>query len=469
MRKYLSFLIITFLMMNVYSISQDNVEYVASRLGPVSPNSASRILPSECPDWFYHGPAYNKVNNPTIAGVPLPQDIQDPFPTVAMSQWTKSHGSPQINIGGGPPSWFPANSNLASMTAFRPNNTSYGEGIIGLLRGLNQVTHGVEAGQQYMLTFYRKFYPEPTAPAQRCDKLNIYLLKCAKVPVVHPNNPYIIPSIPAGSQQIYCETNITSQTLDQIMVTFTAADDYDLIWIFPEHNSSGQAWINFGMPQLFKPINVWGTVHGVLPNGYYLGFGPFIFQSQHTWTDGNNNVVASYPFTAFEYDNPSNYGPGAPPVAGMYGPIYPTPPPQPLQSYTFSMNFPNVVTTNNTCSTPFTGTLSTTGSGTGNPWLIRQAAPSSTGSGNVKPPTSPAIIKFEEYKGSSLRVNVQSAVEEIFDVYVYDALGRQVMSPVKKVVRKGFSTHDLHLEGAKGIYIIKFVSAKNSYSQKVLL
>lgn len=437
---------------------------------------AMRIFPGECPRWNYHpGQPNNKVENPLFSGATITAPL-DPFRAAPggvpdIPFWEATHGSPQVDIFGGPTGPggpFPTGSRVASMWTQAPGGVPIGEGIIGLLGGWNSAEHGVAAGDQYLLTFFRDV---ANGGANQVDRINIYLVKCVDIPAVVRGNPNITtaPTPPAGSQQIYCETNVTPSGvgLQQVTITFTANDDYDLIWIFPTQvTTRGQAWLRFAMPHMLRltiggaPFNVDGAVCTDTNGDRWLGLGQRIFGGHHRWYSGTTTgspLVANYYNDGVMYDNHSTWGGFGLPQPFMFGPITPTY----TQPYLYELAFQNTIVTNNTCSTPFTGTLVAP-----THWVLRQAAGGNTGT----QPKPGVEIKLLSYSSPSVRFSTTAIRENTFDIYVYDQVGRLVAPVIRKKIAQGISTHDLNLPAtSKGVHIIKFVAGTETYSQKIVL
>ncbi len=172
----------------------------------------------------------------------------------------------------------------------------------------------------------------------KLDEFNVVLMKCIDYTILRNGNYYdLLPPIPTGAQTIYCEKDVSNGNFERISVSFTAASDYDVLWIFPKQWTwaADQWWIEVTKPEL---INVTNFSAGIAPNPVppnctvtigpttpNCGFENAIF----TWYGPNGQVITAPANQQIQVNtaNTTNVG-----------------------TWTLKMTVPNVVTTNNTCS-----------------------------------------------------------------------------------------------------------------------
>lgn len=104
-------------------------------------------------------------------------------------------------------------------------------GSEGIMTNVNIVQ-----GQNYTLSYFRR---KSTSYSSIVDKLFIRLFNSATTPGLQQFFDFsCTPEVPTPSQLIVEETNITSSAWVQVTVCFTADDDYDRLWIYPEATTS---------------------------------------------------------------------------------------------------------------------------------------------------------------------------------------------------------------------------------------
>ncbi|HYF30292.1 MAG TPA: T9SS type A sorting domain-containing protein [Chitinophagaceae bacterium] len=406
---------------------------------------ANRII--ECPPDASHSQPCWGVTNRLFQVAGGLSDPVDPFlPDV--DHWTRSHGTPQLNVFGPPPAALnlPGGTNYASMWA---RGTNAGEGIIGNITCGMPLTcpWPIRQGHTYVLSFYRQFLPEQRNWANRLDELNVYLMNCDQLPTQWQQT---IPAIPAGAQQIYCETNINNTNIARITVQFTAQSNYQMLWIFPRHNSGGQAWLNIAMPEITEAF-VWGeTLWDGLTNSYSVGLGGcWLINTLHEWLDPLNNVVWSCTY------NGSNFlSFNCPPY---YGPI-PANPSNP-QQYTYRVTYLNATTTNNTCSTPITSITSS-------PYSFRTKSGTE---GREEVPAEKVGLRYDQHL-STVVVTTNNFTEETFTLTVYDAQGKLMIKQDNQRAARGYNTIRVPIRKlAPGMYFMNIVMNGKATVQKFIV
>jgi len=164
--------------------------------------------------------------------------------------WTYSHGTAQIN------KFLPqyaSGVNHASMRANRTllngNTVSQGEGIA---IGIKKLT----ANSVFKLSFKKRYQSPAAAYSPNLDNYYFVLLTCATFNSlrIYEEN-YTIPNIPtSGAQVIYVESNTTNTSWQTVEQYFTPNATYDVLWIFPKHNTGQniEAWLEITQPEIIK-------------------------------------------------------------------------------------------------------------------------------------------------------------------------------------------------------------------------
>ena len=439
----------------IFLISKISFSQTDSLHFDVNTSNISGRLKTACPDWWGHPTFFERISNPQFISTSAAGDL-NPFPSNNILSWTASHGTPQLNVFGAP-GWFPQNTNIASMWTERNGGAIVGEGILGNLKGMLSTTHPVETGNHYYLTFFRSFMSDPFNTTPRLDRLNIVLIKCEDADLFPGSTTNLMQPFPNGTitQQIYCETNITSTNYDMVAIDFVANNNYDLIWIYPQQvTTRGQAWINVTMPQLFSPQSLTSLVASS-GGGQYLALGSNIFNSNHDWYNQSNTLLSSIPINGNTYLNYTTLNDINNPSGVMYGPIFQTPGVN--QDFTYKTVIPSIIT-NNTCSTPVTGVIYTS------PYTIY--GKNSNGGLN----DGSLTIDAKSTVNSTIRITAKSMKRDNLTIYVYDQLGKLLIPSLNKSVQEGSTIVDLPLpSNFKGICIVKVISKDNVNSQKILI
>lgn len=203
------------------------------------------------------------ISNPSFTPT-TGYDILDPFTTNYISGWASSHGTPQISDAFHPTLQPPAPATgfayMYSQPPVSSGQPSNGEGIAQKVKPLVN-------GHTYQLSFYIRFSQWPTTAggATQLDHFYFTLLKCTDFNNF-PSPAYSPPAFPSNSQTVYHGTSITNQSWNQVTVTFTANDDYDMIWAFPNQTSGGYAGVDFSNPVLqdlsdSPVLSPWGPIN----------------------------------------------------------------------------------------------------------------------------------------------------------------------------------------------------------------
>lgn len=262
------------------------------------------------------------VNNNTIS---------DPFYENCVNKWDITHGSPQLNIFFSP---LDANHNTASMWSKSVNGNFYEAQGEGIATGIPNLI----VGHKYCLSFYKGAIGNSTSSTTSLDQFNIILLSCAEYENIIENYSIVIPQVPNDAQVVYCEKKVSNSNLQQVSITFTATDNYDILWIMPRQWTwaAQQWWLGFANPELIDITNFNAGISPVTPsNSCIVTLGPSTPNCKPTGA-----ILYWYP--------PNN---GAPIVAPPSQQIsIDASLPQNIGVWTLKMQNPNAVTTNNTCS-----------------------------------------------------------------------------------------------------------------------
>jgi Secretion system C-terminal sorting domain len=270
---------------------------------------------------------FNNNLTPTWAGCFASTPL-DPF-RYCFADWSYYYGDPQINLK--LPLIGPT-INHASMWAYYytypgspsvPNGEAIGTRVSNLI-----------PGHKYAMSFYRRTWrnsPNTTYPY--LDQVNITLMKC---------NDFVpfsgaVPDPPANSQTIYCETNVNKPNWERAAQTFTANDNYDIVWIYPKQLSTTQWWLEFGKMELIDVTNFSAgpSPNPVYPNNCTVTIGPAtpntcaLTGAVYTWYGPNGQVIAAPANQQIQVNaaNTANAG-----------------------TWVLKMTVPGTTTTNNTCS-----------------------------------------------------------------------------------------------------------------------
>jgi hypothetical protein len=179
-----------------------------------------------------------------------PYNQYDPFSPGNVAPWLNTHGTPTLYdpfitwLTPPPPATGFAFLAADGMPSGYPDK---GEGIA-------QKIPQLVPGNKYVLSFFRRFtwaYPW----TGNMDQLNVVLMNCSDYQQFIPLTDFS-PSVPTNSQTVYCETNITNQYWEKVVVKFTATNSYNMIWLFPRmttHNKWGA--IDIAYPELIDVTN----------------------------------------------------------------------------------------------------------------------------------------------------------------------------------------------------------------------
>lgn len=175
----------------------------------------------------------NIIQNSNFNHAPI-YDQGDPFSYGQIDNWVATHGTPQVYDP-----WHPTLLPPPSATGFAYMYAS-GPTISGgpnTGEGIAQKIKKMIPGNQYTLSFYARF-SEWLTGATQLDNFVIKLINCTDLNTF-PQSSNNIPVTPTNSQIIFQEINLNNPNWIYKSITFTATDEYDIIWMYPEQSFNG--------------------------------------------------------------------------------------------------------------------------------------------------------------------------------------------------------------------------------------
>lgn len=283
---------------------------------------------------------YISNNNftPTTAYNPLlRQHFSNPFGSNLIPDWNASHGSPQITDGIYdfenqiwliPPSTPPIPATgFAFFVSYPDPYFPYNEGIVQKIPALTTSTN-------YLVSFFAKL---PVWMSQQTlQSFKIVLLHCEDaINFTYPGAT--IPNLTFHHQTIVCQNNVTGNW-QQFLTSFTADEDFDLIWIYPENIYSQDATtigVSFAYPELIDVSNFSaGSPPNPTPGNCTVTIGPKspncgVANATYTWYGPNGLIRTDAINQQIVVDASNNINVG---------------------TWTLRMTIPNTVTPNGGCS-----------------------------------------------------------------------------------------------------------------------
>jgi Secretion system C-terminal sorting domain len=192
----------------------------------------------------FSAPAYDPANQ---------SHVQNPFGLQLVTDWYPSHGSANIydgvnaTLNTAPPF---TGAGYTRMGTFLDVDGNQGEGIA-------QKIPQLIIGRNYAYSFFLKRAQEVAGNNNPVQNFYVVLMHCADYNSIYTSG-YVTPSFPVNSQIIYCETGLFTTNWKRIFNSFTANDDYDMIWIFPKTGSNppdNSAIALFSYPELIDISN----------------------------------------------------------------------------------------------------------------------------------------------------------------------------------------------------------------------
>lgn len=174
----------------------------------------------------------NFIQNPTFQSSTTQYGVTsaDAFRQNLVPYWYNSHGTCDLNPNVFSPTPV-ANTNIAAMVNCNiPQwvNSLVQEGLVGKIRKLT-------TGRRYALSFFIQTADIPGWYGSYDVRMNVNLINCQNI-ADSAFSSYIAPPVPSQSQRIFCQdiSIVRWANWSQIFVEFTANNDYDMIWFYPE-------------------------------------------------------------------------------------------------------------------------------------------------------------------------------------------------------------------------------------------
>lgn len=158
-----------------------------------------------------------------------------PFELGLVPNWYQAQGTPQLTDGDwdfATHTWIdPPTPAPAPATYYAHVSSTFYAGGTSLTEGIAQKIYPLTPGKKYLFSFFDKI--KDYLGASTLDEFNVVLMHCSDNSIF--SDPSI--SVPPNSQKILCQTNLSNQTWQRFLTTFTATDNFDMIWIFPKQKS----------------------------------------------------------------------------------------------------------------------------------------------------------------------------------------------------------------------------------------
>jgi len=336
MKKIISFSVCLFLWMVSFSQklpqAEDKRNFIYSHIFPKL-SYPSKTTEANCVETAH--PACNYILNPHYTTLNY-SHTDDPFNNDEVPNWLAASGSPTIFDQ----TFFPA------FPLPPPGVSGYFFGGVGenwfpgsadyICEGVVQKIPKLVPGHTYALSFFKSsmdYFPY-TGDNFPLDFLHIKFINCSDYNATFTPTDYHYPPIPANRQDVYCETQITNRdnNWQQVFIHFTAASDFNMIWIYPEENrvAGRYAGLFFSNPELIDITAIQSQViQGTQPNcmATLPNCGPL--NSVFEWEGPHGQMLSAPSGQPIQIDvtNPLNIG-----------------------NWVFTLLMPNAVTTNSTCS-----------------------------------------------------------------------------------------------------------------------
>lgn len=229
-------------------------------------------------------------------------NIDDAYADQAVSFWNVSHGTPNLQDILIP---RPAPSPATGYTFMG----EWGEGIVGKMQTLVQ-------GKQYIFSFFDAVSILPGPSTMFPEKFTVVLMKCPDYTNFPHFNNHQEPPLPSQSQVIYSESSPSNIDWQQHVISFTANDEYNMIWIFPDANlinSSSNVGVDFAYPELYERNEFEAISAPVSPN-CEINLPPYCglpVNAELVWNGPNGQSIPAAENTPQPLDasDPDNVGP----------------------------------------------------------------------------------------------------------------------------------------------------------------
>ncbi len=211
--------------------------------------------------------AFTGCFSPSNCNIVCNPDINCPTCTPGCDVGTGGCVVPDILVTAGTPNYYTTVFNSPNPGAIEmwggqtSGSTHFGEGIA--------IPVTITSSTDYILSFYRKRRHHTTSSVNILNNIYIRLLEVNAPSTAsisfHPGVGAAnlqIQTPPALSQTIYHEEDLTDNTWQQIVVCFTANQNYDHLWIYPEQNTTGNqtfSWLMIDQVELIEDFHSAGA------------------------------------------------------------------------------------------------------------------------------------------------------------------------------------------------------------------
>lgn len=221
--------------------------------------------------------------------------ISDPFGNLLVPSWLPSHGTPNIYDGVNftiePPFEGLGYCRMAAWVSSHDDYKNNGEGIVQKIPALKK-------NNRYALSFFKRL----TYEQLHLDNFYIVLIRCSDYTLFSKDFSYMTPTFPENSQIIYCEKQVSNIKWEQVFETFTAKDNYDMIWFLPKMGDKKEEKVSeilLSYPELIDVTNFSaGIDHYITDFNESILIGPntpncSVYGSEFVWTSPNGVTTSS--------------------------------------------------------------------------------------------------------------------------------------------------------------------------------
>lgn len=219
----------------------------------------------------------------------------DPFSTNLLPPWQTASGSCTVYPGANTFPFAPPAPATSYVFGYAGYYDSYGQYAC---ESIVQKIPNVIPGHTYVLSFFishRDYSNNPYIGVDYpLDHFNIHLINCDDYNETFTPNSFVYPTVPANSQQIYCQDNVANHAWKRVFVHFVAQQPnplrpLNMIWIWPEGDPdpAKHSGMFVALPELFDITNYTNMVQqaanpgclATLPScgpegSYFEWFGP---------------------------------------------------------------------------------------------------------------------------------------------------------------------------------------------------
>ena len=246
----------------------------------------------------------------------------DPFSTNLLPPWQTASGSCTVYPGANTFPFAPPAPATSYVFGYAGYYDSYGQYAC---ESIVQKIPNVIPGHTYVLSFFishRDYSNNPYIGVDYpLDHFNIHLINCDDYNETFTPNSFVYPTVPANSQQIYCQDNVANHAWKRVFVHFVARQPnplrpLNMLWIWPEGDPdpAKHSGMFVALPELFDITNYTNQVQQAANPGCLATLpscGPE--GSVFTWTGPAGSTIvpptpAGTPVTLDVVSNPLNIG-----------------------------------------------------------------------------------------------------------------------------------------------------------------